>query len=912
MALPPGTRLGPYVITAQIGVGGMGEVYRATDTKLKRDVAIKVLPDVLGHDPDRLARFRREAQVLASLNHSHIAATYGIEDAGGECALVLELVEGETLADRIARGPMPLDEALPIAKQIAEALEAAHEQGIVHRDLKPANIKVRPDGTVKVLDFGLAKAMEPAGASTVNATMSPTISVHATQAGIILGTAAYMSPEQAAGKVADKRSDLWAFGVVMFEMLTGRRAFDGETVSHVLASVLKDEPNWAALPANTPVPLRRLLRRCLEKERRQRLDSAADARLEIDEALGTPSIDSSADRIGVDAQPSGWRRTLPWAVAVACVVALALVLALWAPWRTVPSLAPLWLSTELGADTSLVIDQGAAAVLSHDGKLLAFAAQKGSGVESQLFVRRLDQLQAMPLAGTDGARNPFFSPDDQSVAFFAGGRLKKIAVTGGAAITLADAPNGRGGTWAEDGTIVFTPDNLPQVRLLRVSSAGGTPQPVTTLAQGETTQRWPQMLPGGKALLYTGAPSTTGWDNANIVVQPLPAGERKILVKGGYYGRYLPSGHLVYLHEGRLFAAPFDLDRLEVIGRAIPVLQDVMTSALTGGAQFAFSDSGTAVYFPGENSDLNTVPIVWIDRDGKTAPLRSTPANWTSLLFSPDGSKLAMDISDGKQRDVWIYEWARDALLRLTFDPTDDVNPIWTPDGRRVAFGSKRGGNTFYNLYWQPADGSGDAQLLLESRDSHLIPGSWHPSGRYLAYHRIPQPNNGDLMILPLEGSDSAGWKAGAPTVFVKTPAGEQSPTFSPDGRWIAYFSDESGRNEVYVRPFPGPGGKWQVSTQGGTYPTWSRTRQELFYATLDQHIMVVPYRVEGSSFQAGKPIQWTETAFTTGGFRRFTLNPAGDRFAIGKQPEAQNNGQIVFIFNFFDELRRIAPPATE
>ena len=912
MALPPGTRLGPYVITAQIGVGGMGEVYRATDTKLKRDVAIKVLPDVLGHDPDRLARFQREAQLLASLNHSHIAAIYGIEDAGGECALVLELVEGETLADRIARGPLLLDEALPITKQIAEALEAAHEQGIVHRDLKPANIKVRPDGTVKVLDFGLAKAMEPAGASTVNATMSPTISIHATQAGIILGTAAYMSPEQAAGKVADKRSDLWAFGVVMFEMLAGRRAFDGETVSHVLASVLKDEPNWAALPANTPVPLRRLLRRCLEKERRQRLDSAADARLEIDEALGTPSIDSSADRISIDAGPSGWRRTLPWAVAVACVAALALVLALWAPWRTVPSSAPLWLTAELGADASLVIDQGAAAVLSHDGGLLAFAAQKASGGESQLFVRRLDQLHAMPLSGTDSARNPFFSPDDQSVAFFAGGKLKKIAVTGGAVVTLCDAPNGRGGTWAEDGTIVFTPDNTLQVVLLRVSSAGGTPQPVTTLAQGETTQRWPQMLPGGKALLYTGAPTTTAWDDASIVVQQLPAGERKVLQRGGYYGRYLPSGHLVYLHEGTLFAAPFDLDRLELTGPSVPAVPDVMTNTTTGGAQFAFSDRGTVVYFPGHSLDINTVPIFWMDRGGKTVPLRSTRADWTGILFSPDGGRLAMDISDGKQRDVWIYEWARDALSRLTFDPTDDANPNWTPDGRRIVYASKRGGNTFYNLYWQPADGSGDAQLLLESRASHLIPGSWHPSGRYLAYHEIPQPNNPDLMILPLEGSDASGWKPGTPTVFVKTPASEQVPTFSPDGRWIAYYSNETGRNEVYVRPFPGPGGKWQISTQGGTYPTWSRTRQELFYSTLDQHIMVVPYRVEGNSIQADKPIQWTDTAFTAGQYRRFALHPNGDRFAIGKEPETQTTGKVVFIFNFLDELYRIAPPGTE
>ena len=913
MSLLPGTRLGPYEVHSALGAGGMGEVYRATDTNLGRQVAIKVLPDAFAQNAERLARFEREAKTLAALNHPHIAQIYGLEKSAGVQALVMELVEGHTLADRLTRGAIPLDEVLPIARQIADALEAAHTQGIIHRDLKPANIKVRTDGTVKVLDFGLAKAMDAAGASTANATMSPTISIDATQAGIILGTAAYMSPEQAAGKAADKRSDLWAFGVVLFEMLAGRRVFDGETVSHVLASVLKDEPNWAALPTDTPVPLRRLLRRCLEKDRKRRLDSAADARLEIEEALTTPSIEANVfSGAGAVAQRPAWRRALPWVVAAACAAALALVLALQAPWRSAPPPSPRWLSTELGADASLPIDQGAAAVLSPDGSLLAFAAQRRSGGENQLFVRRLDQLEAVQLSGTDGARNPFFSPDGQSIAFFSGGKLKRIAVAGGAAVTLCDAPNGRGGTWAEDGTIVFTPDSAPNVGLLRVSSAGGTPQPVTTLAEGEVTQRWPQMLPGGKAVLYTGAPGTTAWDKANIVVQPLPAGDRKVVLRGGAYGRYLPSGHIVYVHEGRLYAAPFDLNRLEVSGRSIPVVQDVMASAVTGGAQFAFSDSGTAVYVPGEPRDINTVPIVSMDRAGKTAPLQPMPANWTGLLFSPDGSKLAMDISDGKQRDIWIYEPARDAMSRLTFDPEDDVNPVWTPDGRRIVYGSKRGGSAFYNLYWQLADGSGDAQLLLESRDSHLIPGSWHPTGRYLAFHRIAQQNNPDLMILPMEGSDAAGWKPGTPTVFLKTPANEQVPTFSPDGRWIAYYSEESGRNEVYVRPFPGPGGKWQISTQGGTYPTWSRTRQELFYATLDQHIMVVPYRVEGSSIQPGKPSLWAETMFTLGQYRRFTLHPSGDRMAIGKQPDAQVKDHVVVIFNFFDELRRTAALAKD
>jgi eukaryotic-like serine/threonine-protein kinase len=365
-------------------------------------------------------------------------------------------------------------------------------------------------------------------------------------------------------------------------------------------------------------------------------------------------------------------------------------------------------------------------------------------------------------------------------------------------------------------------------------------------------------------VLFTSSPVTAAWDDANIVVQRLPAGERKIVLHGGYYARYLPSGHLVYVHAGTFFAVPFDLDRLEIAGEPVPVLPSVIASSVTGGAQFAASDNGTVAYLPGRGQEINNVPIVWVDGTGKTAALRPSPGNWTGLLFSPDGSRLAMDISDGKQRDLWTYEWERDTLSRLTFEPVDDANPVWTPDGRRIAFGSKRG-NAFYNLYWQPADGSGTAERLLESRDSHLIPGSWHPSGRYLAFHQITHPNDPDLMILPMEGSDNAGWKPGVPQVFLKTPAAEQVPMFSPVGRWIAYYSNESGRNEVYVRPFPGPGGQWQISVTGGTYPTWSRTKPELFYATLDQHIMVVHYRADGNSFQADKPVPWMDATFTDG-----------------------------------------------
>jgi Tol biopolymer transport system component len=910
----PGSRIGPYEVTARIGQGGMGVVYSALDTNLGRTVALKMLPEAIAHDPDRVVRFDREARALAALNHPHIATIYGLERSPSATAIVMELVEGDTLADRIARGPIPMDEALPIARQIAEALEAAHEQGIVHRDLKPANIKVRPDGTVKVLDFGLAKLNvandlnTPRASSEPNAiSMSPTVTSPAMMTGVgaLLGTAAYMAPEQAKGRPADKRSDIWAFGCVFYEMLTGKRAFPGDDVSDTLVAILRDQPDWSALPVDTSDEIRRLLRRCTEKDRTRRLPDIGAARLEVDDALSGAA--GNAARVHVDLAKPQWRRALPWAVAGTFGVGLALTLALFIPSRATPPSMPLRVRGELGADVAPVVDQGAAIVLSPDGRLLVFSAQKGVGSEAGLFVRRLDQLEATPLAGTEGARNPFFSPDSRWIGFFAGGKLKKILVAGGAAVVLADAPNGRGGAWAPDGTIVFTPNNTADVSLQRVSSAGGTAQPLLMLTKGETTQRWPQILQDGKLVLFTSSPVTAAWDDANVVVQRLPAGERKIVLHGGYYARYLSSGHLVYVHEGTFFAVPFDLNQLEIVGEPVPVLPSVIASSITGGAQFAASDNGTVAYLPGRGLEINNVPIIWADRTGKTTALRASPGNWAGLLFSPDGSRLAMDISDGKQRDIWIHEWARDTLSRVTFEPVDDANPVWTPDGRRIAFASKRG-NAFYNLYWQPADGSGAAERLLESRDSHLIPGSWHPSGRYLAFHQITRPADPDLMILPMEGSDAAGWKPGVPQVFLKTPAAEQVPMFSPDGRWIAYYSNESGRNEVYVRPFPGPGGQWQISVAGGTYPTWSRTKPELFYATLDQHIMVVQYHGDGKSFQADKPMPWTDVTFADGQYRRFTLHPDGNRFAMGKLPDTPAGDTVVMIFNFFDELRRSAP----
>ncbi|HLE69052.1 MAG TPA: serine/threonine-protein kinase, partial [Vicinamibacteria bacterium] len=584
MTLSPGTRLGPYEIASPLGAGGMGEVFRARDTKLNRDVAIKVLPTAFAQDAERVARFRREAQLLASLNHPNIAAIYGLEESDGVLALALELVEGEDLAERLTRDAIPVDEAVAIAKQIAEGLEAAHEKGIVHRDLKPANLKLTKDGTVKILDFGLAKAYEGEPTTDGALSQSPTMSRQMTEAGVIFGTAAYMSPEQARGGTVDKRADIWAFGVVLFEMLTGKRLFTGETVSDTLAAVLRQEIDWKALPASTPPGLRRLLERCLDRDAKKRLRDIGEARVALEERLGTRDT----------VRTSSGMRALPW-----FLLALVSALALWALWRPAPQPAPpLRLSAELGAAASLATDWGPAAILSPDGRLLAFVASPGTGERPLLHLRRLEQLDAAPLAGTEGARDPFFSPDGEWIAFFADGKLKKVSVSGGAAVTLCDAADERGGTWAEDGTIFFTAGGQPGVGLSRVSSAGGTPQTLTTpdAASQERTHRWPQALPGGKAVLYTAGSTRGNYEDASLVVHSLASDTRKVLHRGGYHGRYLPSGHLVFIHEGTLFAARLDLDRLELTGQPVPVLAGVSANPDNAGAQFAFSQDGTLVY----------------------------------------------------------------------------------------------------------------------------------------------------------------------------------------------------------------------------------------------------------------------------------------------------------------------------
>ena len=921
MAFAPGMRLGSYEITAAIGAGGMGEVFRARDTKLNRDVAIKVLPAAFADDPERLARFTREAQTLAALNHPNIAAIYGIEEVvadGGSGpasrALVMELVEGEDLSAHIARGPIPIAEALPIARQIAEALEAAHELGIVHRDLKPANIKLRTDGTVKVLDFGLAKAMDSSGSSGSSPSLShsPTLANQGTLAGMILGTAAYMSPEQAKGKAVDRRADIWAFGVVLYEMLTGQRAFKGDDVSETLASVLKDTLPLDALPAETPPPLKRLIGRCLDRDLKTRLRDIGEARVKLARIeAGGPESAASAPAGAAEVRVPVWRRALPWAtLAALSSTALVASLLMWAPWRRPPGPAPRTLLASIGANASLWTNRGASAILSPDGTTLAFAARRsGRGV---LFVRKLDQLQAIALAGTEDAAFPFFSPDGQWIAFFAGGKLKKVSATGGAPLNVCDAPSGRGGTWTDDDTIIFTPAIAANTRLMRVPASGGAPAAFASFGEGGVVQRWPHALPGGKGVLYTEHSTTTAFDGANLVIAPLSGGAPKVVVRGGYYGRYVPSGHLIYMQQGTLFAAAFDLDRLETIGQAVPALEGVAADPGAGGAQVAFSGDGTLVYVPGEAAAAAN-PIDWMTRDGKVSTLRAERAVWANPAFSPDGQRLALDISDGKQRDIWVYEWARDTLTQLTFESGNDARPVWTPDGRRIVFSSDRAKPDTENLYWANADGTGEVTRLTESPEDQFA-FSWHPGGRFLAFVANRTDTSWDLMILPMESDASRGLTPGKPTVFLGSPGTQVYPSFSTDGRFIAYYSNDAGNSsgDVFVRPFPGPGGQWRISTGGGSFPRWAATARELLFLSQGK-VMFAPYAVVGDSFRADAPKPWSPTALRgLGTAYPYDLHPDGKRLAL-MADSAQGDGavaqdKVVFFFGFGEHLKKIAP----
>ena len=877
MTLAPGARLGSYEILAPIGKGGMGEVYRAKDTKLKREVAVKVLPAAFANDPARMARFQREAEVLASLNHPNIAQIYGVE----ENAIIMELVEGAPL-----KGRLPLETALHYARQIADALEAAHEKDIVHRDLKPANVMITPAGVVKVLDFGLAAVLQShASTGGGDPGNSPTLTMSPTNAGMILGTAAYMSPEQASGKPVDKRADIWSFGVVLFEMLTGKRLFESsETVSHILADVLRAPIDFDRLPAETPAVIRDLLRRCLDRDVRNRLRDIGEARVVTGKYLADPSPPAASARHG----------KAPWVAGLAAMALLAAAAGLgW--WRVtrVVERALVQLDVDLGPEVALGSAYGGDVIISPDGSRLVFVSK------GRLFTRRLNQPRATELTGTDGGYAPFFSPDGEWVAFFGGGKLKKISVEGGAAIALCDSRNGRGGAWGEDHTIIAALQTGTG-DLSMIPDGGGTPKPLTEAARGEYSYRWPQILPGGKAVLFT-ASRLRGFDASNIEVMSLQDRHRKTLLRGGTYGRYLPTGHLVYLNSGTLFAAPFDPDTLEVHGTAVPVLQEVSYSRINGSAQFDFSQDGTLVYQSGNAGGL--VTLQWLYGDGKLEPLSAKPGPYGQPHLSPDSKLVALTVAGAGGTDIWTYDWQRDVMSPLTFGGGDIQFPVWSPDGRYLAFRSDS------NIYWTRADGAGKPQPLTHTKRSQW-PWSFSPDGKRLAFIEVGTDGL-DIWTVPVE-NEGGLLRGGKPEVFLQTPASEYYPAFSPDGRWIAYRSEDAGNSEIHVRAFPDKGGKWQVSSNGGMFAVWSRNGRELFYRTIDNQIMVVNYRVVGDSFVPDKPRLWSEKRLAdTAVFQNLDIHPDGKRF-IGLFPlEAAGqkaSSQVTFLLNFFDEVRRRAP----
>jgi serine/threonine-protein kinase len=904
MAIANGTRFGPYEIVGWLGAGGMGEVYRARDSRLARQVAIKLIPERLAADIARLDRFEQEARAAGQLNHPNILAVYDIGVHAGVPYIVSELLEGESLRSRLESGVSAPRKVIEYGCQIAAGLAAAHSKTILHRDLKPDNIFVTSEGRIKILDFGLAKLLQPSDEGSTGR-------IHDTEPGLIMGTVSYMSPEQVRGEPLDARSDIFSFGIILREMLTGHRPFRRATPADTMAAILKEDPS-GDFPATVSPELERIVSRCLEKSREARFQSARDLAFGL-EFLSRPG--SAVQPVHQLARP-GWsgQRALPWSVAGALAIGLMISLVHSAPWRSRPSPEPLRLVADLGADAPLAplnVQYGNAIELSPDGSTIAFDARPSAEAPPQLYIRNLNLTRAIALAGTEDAISPFFSPDGRWIGFFANTRLKKVASTGGAPITLADALSSRGGTWAPDDTIVFQTDNTPGRPLSRVSAAGGKAEELTALADGEMTQVWPQILPRGRALIYTSSPVAGAYNDANVVARSWPGGSPHVIQRGAYHARYLPSGHLIYIHNGTLFAAPFDPERLEITGPAVPVLEGVMSNALTGGAQFSVADNGTLVYLPGQSTG-GGIRLEWMDRMGRTTTLRATLANWFTPTFAPDGARLAMEIREGTaQGDIWVYEPARDDMTRLTAGPAEDTRPIWTPDGRRIAFASDRGSPATRNLYWEPADGSGEPERLTTSKNAQQ-PASWHPSGRFLAFEEMNPVTTMDIMILPFERDAPSGWKVGPAKAFVNSPKMEWDPSFSPDGRWLAYASSESpGRREVYVQPFPGPGARVQVSVGGGAMPIWSRRNPELLYG-LDSQIMAVSYTTAGGTFRVGKPHVWSPGRYQTRGeTRMFDLHPDGERVAVApaaESPTAGKQDRAVFVFNFFDELRRLSP----
>ena len=915
-ALAAGAVVGSFRIVGLIGEGGMGQVYRAQDTKLPREVALKILPDAFVHDPDRLARFRQEAHVLASLNHPNIATIHGFEDSGAVHALVLELIEGPTLADRIARGPMPLDEALPIARQIAEALEAAHERGIIHRDVKPANIKLRDDGAVKVLDFGLAKASPGAVEADlqVRLTQSPTITSPAmmTGVGMLLGTAAYMSPEQARGKPADKRSDIWAFGCVLFEMLTGRRAFEGEDVTETVAAVVRGEPPWNTLPSGLSRACVVFLRRCLHKDARQRLGDIRDMRLALEGAF-EPTVSGSTEPV-VRTKPM-WRRLLPYAsTALAGVLASAIVG--WSFWPTAYPPATVRFVYDLPANQSFRNAGRPVMALSADGRRFVYNTTGG------FFVRSFGTLEARLIPGTEPvSTSPFFSPDGNWVGYWENGQIKRIGLDGGAPVIICAATNPFGVSWESDDTILFG----QPAGIMRVSANGGSPQLVIPVKPSEAVYG-PQLLPNADSVLFsaTTASGDTRWDTADIVVQSLATGKRTVLLHGGSDARFIRSGHLLYALRDALYAVPFDPVRLQFTGGPVSVAQGIARAGYqnaggTAAGNYAVSDTGTFVFllagarggFAGGGFAASNPPttLAWVDRRGNEQPLNVPPHAYVYARISPDGTRLALDARDQDQ-DIWIWEFQRQILIRLTTDPALDTLPVWAQDGKRLVWSSQRGGNLL-NLYWQNADGTGMAERLTDISNPQRAT-SFTPDGKTIVLAQAAGALQQDIVTLTLDGTRHV-------TPLISTTFDEGNGVVAPDGRWLAYESNESGQYQIYVRPFPTVNaGRWQVSTNGGRQPLWARSGEELFYVDPTGAIMRVNVAKNTASFTASAPVKLING---TGYYyaredqnrgRTYDVSGDGQRFVRIKEgpvaDRASDPTRFVIVQHWTEELKRLVP----
>lgn len=847
MPLTVGDKLGHYEVLFLLGVGGMGEVYRARDATLKRDVALKVLPATLLRDSERMARFQREAEVLASLDHPHIGQIHGIVDSEDLRGLVLALIEGPTLADRIEAGPIPLNEAVGIAKQIIEALEYAHDRGVVHRDLKPANIKITPAGVVKVLDFGLAKVLEdePQPSSLVN---SPTLTLGHTHTGVILGTAAYMSPEQAVGRPVDRRSDIFSFGAVLYEMLSGKRAFVGATTPDVLEAVVKSDPDWSNLPAETPEYLRGLLHRTLAKDRKQRLQAIGEARI----ALENPGGVGFHPPTGL--QPGTLK--LQWTLAAAAVLGLGLAAALaFVHFRETPADDRLITAAILPPSNAAVDAVVNWPQISPDGKRIVFVLRSGN--KSQLWVRPLDSSIAQVLPGTEGGRDPFWSPDSRSVAFFADQKLKRIDLLGGAPFTLADSPLGFGGSWSAGGVILFEPAAF--TGLYRVPATGGSPG---LIALGQST-RDPSFLPDGRHFLFLDLRDAYASDGV-LKISALDSSEVKTLGPATSNAVYA-NGRLLFLRGSTLFAQPFDEQHLEASRETLPVAQNV--------SAFSVSRDGTLIYQAGNN---DVQQLTWFERNGTVSGTLGDPGNFFSLEFSPDRKKMAVSVDD----DVWIQDVTRGLRSRFTFTPGIDTNPVWSPDGRSIAYCSNRSGH--YAVYRKSADLSGAEETLYSDAIDSLTD-SWSPDGRFLLLHRRDPATLEDLAALPLTSDTSGAALKLAP--FVTTPFRELHGKFSPDGRWVAYISNESQRTEIYISPFPGPCGKQQVSTNGGSQPRWRADGKELFFVSAGGVLMSAKVTIKGNEVEVGT-VQSLGIPVVQGRGWMYDVSADGQRFLVAFRTE--------------------------